>query len=53
MPLTALGIKKAGDGRHGDSNGLSLYKKGDSGKWMSYGRTWVMRVERAAYRGGC
>ncbi len=34
MPLTALGIKKAGDGRLGDGNGLSLYKKGDGGKWI-------------------
>lgn len=34
MALTALGIKKAGDGRHGDGNGLELYKKGDGGKWI-------------------
>ena len=34
MPLTAFGIKKAGDGRLGDGNGLSLYKKGEGGKWI-------------------
>lgn len=33
MALTALEIKKAGDGRLYDSNGLELHKKGDKGKW--------------------
>lgn len=34
MALTVIGIKKAGDGRLSDGNGLSLEKKGDSGKWI-------------------
>ena len=34
MPLTAMGIKKAGDGRLSDGEGLSLEKKGSSGKWI-------------------
>lgn len=34
MGLTALGIKKAGDGRHGDGGGLELRKTGDGGKWV-------------------
>nr|WP_319250520.1 integrase arm-type DNA-binding domain-containing protein [uncultured Celeribacter sp.] len=34
MGLTAIGIKKAGDGRHGDGNGLELHKRGDTGKWI-------------------
>lgn len=32
--LNAIGIKKAGDGRHGDGDGLELHKKGDAGKWL-------------------
>ncbi len=32
--LTAVGIKKAGDGRHGDGGGLELHKTGDGGKWI-------------------
>ena len=34
MTLSAVGIKKAGDGRHGDGAGLELHKKGDGGKWI-------------------
>lgn len=34
MKLTALGIKKACDGRHGDGNGLELHKKNKTGKWI-------------------
>lgn len=34
MALTAIGIKKAADGRHGDGGGLELHKKGDGGKWI-------------------
>jgi integrase len=32
--LTAIGIKKAGDGRLGDGAGLELHKSGDGGKWI-------------------
>ena len=32
--LTAIGIKKARDGRLGDGQGLELHKKGDGGKWV-------------------
>ncbi|MGH1414829.1 MAG: tyrosine-type recombinase/integrase [Pelagimonas sp.] len=32
--LTAVGIKKAGDGRHGDGAGLELHKSGATGKWI-------------------
>lgn len=34
MGLTAAGIKKAPDGRHGDGGGLELHKRGDTGKWI-------------------
>ena len=34
MALTAVGIRKASDGRLGDGNGLALHKKGNSGKWI-------------------
>jgi len=34
MTLTAIGIKKAPDGRHGDGGGLELHKKNDAGKWV-------------------
>lgn len=34
MTLTAIGIKKAADGRHGDGGGLELHKKDPGGKWI-------------------
>jgi len=34
MALTAIGIKKAGDGKHEDGGGLRLVKRGDSGSWV-------------------
>lgn len=34
MPLTAMGIKKAPDGKHEDGSGLRLVKRGDRGKWV-------------------
>lgn len=34
VKLTAVGIKKAGDGRLGDGRGLELYKNGPTGKWI-------------------
>jgi len=32
--LTAIGLRKAGDGKHGDGNGLTLIKRGETGKWV-------------------
>lgn len=34
MPLTAIGIKKAPDGKLEDGNGLRLLKRGDRGSWV-------------------
>ena len=32
--LTAIGIKRASDGKLFDGNGLELRKKGDAGRWV-------------------
>ncbi|SES66866.1 tyrosine-type recombinase/integrase [Paracoccus homiensis] len=32
--LTAIAIKRAGDGKHQDGGGLILVKKGEAGKWI-------------------
>ena len=34
MALTAVGIKKAGDGKHEDGGGLRLVKRGVTGSWV-------------------
>lgn len=32
--LTAIGVKRATDGKYHDGNGLELRKKGDGGRWV-------------------
>ncbi|WPZ29003.1 integrase arm-type DNA-binding domain-containing protein [Sulfitobacter sp. OXR-159] len=45
MPLTAMGIKKAPDGKHEDGNGLRLLKKGERGSWVYRYSIWGKRKE--------